>query len=425
MVRKCSTAVVSQVRDYRNACSGFTHNASKYLTSGFLQGLGGGMLATVFSIYIKTAGMSESIVGSVEASVAFAAAVIAIIGAPLVAALGYRALLIAAIATMVMSRFGQALLPNAIAMLGFALAIGLSDGFMRAINSAFLSHNSNKEERTHLFSTDFLVRIAAGFFGGLAGGFLPTILQNFTTELASYQWTIGVGTLILGAGILPMLRIRERTEDRKPVRHAYISSMRGFTKWNHVVRLVGPQMFIALGGGMVMPFIPLYLKHSLDANIAQIGMILGFSSIVTALGTFGTPVISRKLGLVRGAALMQGLSVPFLAAVPFAHTLPLAIGALWTRGALMNMAGPMFNQFSMEGLTNHEKPVVAGWMFFSLNMMWLVGNLVGGHLMQTSYALPYVFAVACYTAGASLTYIAWRKHQPAEHPQTAAVAEAA
>lgn len=409
MVRRCTTAVAGHVRDYRTALSGFTHNASRYLSSGFLQGLGGGMLATVFGIYIKAAGMSESVIGNVEASVAFAAALVSLLGAPLVRALGYRVLLVAAIVTMVFSRFGQAFLPNAIAMLGFALAIGLSDGFMRAISSAFLSSNSEEKERSHLFSIEFLVRISAGFFGGLAGGFLPTGLQHFMTELQSYQWTIAAGTVVLGLGIVPMLRLREDKRDRTPVKHAYVHSLKNFTHWDRLAKLVGPQMLISLGGGLVLPFVPLYLKHSLDASIAQIGMILGFSAIVTAMGTFVTPVIARRIGLVRGVALMQLLSVPFLALVPIARTLPLAIGALWTRGACMNIAGPMYNQFAMEGVSDDDKPLIAGGMFFGLNLMWLLGNVLGGHLMQTSYTLPYMVAVGCYATGATLTFLLWRK----------------
>lgn len=384
------------------------------------------MLATVFGIYIKTAGMSESVVGDVEAAIALAAALVSLLGTPLIAAFGYRVLMVGALVLILGSRFGQAAFPAAGALIGLALVIGVGDGFMRAIGSAFMSENSGSEERSHLFSVEFLTRVSAGVLGGLLGGLLPTLLGPVTGELAAYQWTIVAGSVLAGAGIIPMLTLKDRRREKRPVRNVYRDSLRGFSQWRHVGRLIVPQAAIALGGGMVIPFVPLYLKGGLGASIGEIGAILGLSSAVTALGAFGTPYIAKRLGLPMGVALMQGLSVPFLAAVSLAGSLPVAIGALWIRGALMNMAGPMYNQLSMEGLTDREKPLVAGWMFFALNMMWLLGNIAGGRLMEISYALPYVFAVALYATGATLTFFFWRsRREVGRQPRKAAPQPAA
>lgn len=387
---------------------GFGHNARRFLISGFLQGLGAGILATVFGIFIKTAGLGESVVGDTEAIVAASAAVIAMLGTPLIAAFGYRALLVAAVGLMVGARLGMAYLPVAGAFLGFSIAVGLGDGFLRTVGSAFMAENSEKKERSHLFSVEFLVRVSAGLLGGLLGGALPTLFTRSMPELAAYQWTIAIGALVLGTGIVPMLSLKDQ-RPKSNLGEAYKDSFRVLAKWRHILKLILPQAAISLGGGMVIPFVPLYLKGSLHANIAEIGAILGFSSLVTALGVFGTPTVARKLGLPTGVALLQGLSVPFLAAVSLATTLPMAIGALWVRGAMMNMAGPLYNQLAMEDASDKEKPLFAGWMFFGLNIMWLMGNLIGGRLMETSYKLPYVFAVGLYLTGAIATYFAWRK----------------
>jgi MFS family permease len=374
------------------------------------------MLATVFGIYIKTAGMSESVVGTVEGAVAFTAAVVCLIGPPLVATVGYRSLMVAAISLIVLSRLGQAAFPVAGVVIGLALAFGLGDGFMRAIGSAFMSENSSSEERTHLFSTEFVIRVLAGFLGGLLGGFMPALLRHWMPEVETYQWTITAGTSIVALGILPMLSLRDRKsrEDEKFVaktfRDSYVDAVKHFTSWRHTAKLIGPQMFISLGGGLVIPFIPLYLKHYLHVDIAAIGIIQGLASVVLGFAVFGTPVIARKFGLVRGVALCQALSVPFLALVPFAGSIVMAVMLLWSRSAVMNMAGPMYNQFSMEGVPDRDKPVVAGFMFFALNIMWMIGSMVGGRIMEFSYTAPYTIAVFMYLTGAGLTYLTWRTH---------------
>lgn len=414
MVAYAARTIRAQVTEYREAVQGFGHNAKRFLISGFLQGLGAGVLATVFGIYIKTAGLGESVVGDTEAIVAASAAVIAMLGTPLVAALGYRFLLISAVGLIVGARLGMASLPVAGAFMGFSIAVGLGDGFLRTVSAAFMSENSGAKERSHLFSVEFLVRVSAGLLGGLAGGALPTFFGGFMPELAAYQWTIAIGALMLGTGIVPMLSLKDQ-RPKSSVMTAYADSFRALRQWRKIVRLILPQAAIALGGGMVIPFVPLYLKGSLGASIGEIGAILGFSSLVTALGVFGTPVVARKLGLPTGVALLQGASVPFLAAVSLATSLPAAIGALWVRGALMNMAGPLYNQLAMENATDREKPVFAGWMFFGLNIMWLLGNLIGGRLMEISYQLPYLAAVCLYATGALATFLVWRK--PAAHAE--------
>lgn len=371
------------------------------------------MLATVFGIYIKTAGMSESVVGNVEGAVALTAAIVCLLGPPLVASVGYRTMMVGAISLIVLSRLGQAAFPIAGIVVGLALAFGLGDGFMRAIGSAFMSENSDDAERTHLFSLEFVIRVLAGFLGGVFGGLLPTVLMNWMSAEHAYQWTITVATLIIAAGIMPMMKIRDggmkdETFVASTFTKAYVDAIRGFTSWKHTAKLLGPQAFISLGGGLVIPFIPLYLSQHLHASIASIGIIQGLASVVLAFTSFGTPTIARKIGLIRGAAVMQALSVPFLALVPFAGSLMFAVALLWSRNAVMNMAGPMFNQFSMEGVPDRDKPVVAGLMFSGLNVMWMIGSTVGGRIMEQSYTAPYAIAVVCYLLGAGLTYFVWR-----------------
>jgi MFS family permease len=412
LVAKYARSVQGQFLDYHNALSNFGFNAQRFLISGSLQGLGGGMLAAVFGIYIKTAGMSERVVGDAEAALAAAAAVVSLLGTPLIARFGYRALMLGALLLMVGARLGMASFTAAGALIGFSIAVGLGDGFLRAVGSAFMSQNSHSEERGHLFSIDFLARVSASILGGLLGGYLPELLDGSMSEVASYQWTIAAAALIIALGIGPIMSLKEVERPKTSVMGAYRASFLMLTSWRRLLRVVGPQASIAMAGGMVVPFVPLYLKGELGIGMGHVGLILGVASAVTALGVFGIPVVARKLGLPAGVALLQGLTVPLLAAVGFAGSLQFAIVSLFVRGALMNMAGPLYNQLALEGLPDEDKPVLSGWMFFGLNMMCFLGNKIGGHLMEVSYTLPYSIAAILYAFGAVTTVVVWRAAVP-------------
>ena len=185
MIARSRHAAARAATDYRDAFASFSGNARAYLWSVAIQNVAMGMLITVFAIYVKTAGMSEAVVGDVEGTLAIASAVIGLLAAPLISVFGYRRLMLLAAAAYAVARIGQAAVPVASAMLLFGLASGVGDGAMRSASSAFLSENSLAKERTHLFSADLVIRVLSGCVGSLVGGSLPLVLLRFTTEVTT------------------------------------------------------------------------------------------------------------------------------------------------------------------------------------------------------------------------------------------------
>jgi predicted MFS family arabinose efflux permease len=112
-------------------------------------------------------------------------------------------------------------------------------------------------------------------------------------------------------------------------------------------------------------------------------------------------------GPARGVASMQLLTIPLMALVPFVGSLGLGVGLLFVRNTLSQSGGPLCNEFSMGGLHAKDKPLVSGGLFFAFNLMWFVGNVVGGWMMESSFTTPYLLAAVLYAAGAALTYLLW------------------
>lgn len=412
---KVRTHLMDALREYREAVRSFSGNANKYLLAALLQGVGGAMLGTVFGIYVKAAGLPTTVVGNIEGAVALSAAVVCLVAPPLVSFAGYRTIMTTAMALMVAARLGQAAVPDAVILVAAGATVGAGDGLMRALNSAFLSENSSGRERSHLFSIDFVLRLGAAFVGGLAGGFAPGLLQRFMAEIPSYQWTIAAAAVLTATGVVPMLAVREHKRNPGSAGRAYVRSLTGFRSWKLVGKLIAPQFTVALAGGMVLPFVPIYLKNTLGASMRQVGLVQSLSSVFVGLAVFGTPWVAKKLGLGRGVATLQMLSLPFLMAIPFTRSLPLAASLLFARGAIQNMSGPMYNQLSMEHAPAKDKPLIAGWTFFGLNIAWFIGATLGGHLMTADVATPFVLGGALFAVSPVLTYLVWHRwHEPAQ-----------
>lgn len=405
MVRRIARPVHRQYADYIHAFASFSHNARTYLYSVVLQVIGASIIGTVFALYMRAAGMREASLGYVEGAVALATAVIALIGPPLVATLGYRRLMMGALVLLIGSRLAQTVLPFATPLIALGIVVGFGDGFLRTVNSAFFAEHSQPTERTQLFSIEFIARMVAVFLGGIAGGFLPALIGG--SEVAGYQWTMTIGVAVMAVGMLPMLRIDERVHGVSGFWRVSLQAGREFSAWSHLARLALPQAFLVMAGALTAPFVPLYLRHTLGASVGQIGLIQGSGALVVGIAAFATPMIRRRLGVGRGVTLLQLLALPFIAAVPYVGGLVGGVALLFARSTLMGAGAPLYSELSMESVSAKDKPLVGGGLLFILSVVGFLGNVLGGQLMEVSYSAPYLPAAAFYAFGTVLTYAIW------------------
>ncbi|KUK49260.1 MAG: Major Facilitator Superfamily [Actinobacteria bacterium 66_15] len=387
----------------------FGPNARNYLMVAVLQNMGYGVIGTAFAIYLKDRGFSEAVVGDVEGALALAAAAVCLVLPPLVTSLGYRRLMVFAGLALGLSRLGQAYAPSAIAIVTLGLLYGVGDGAMQTLSISFLSENAERGKRTHLFTADFVARTGAMVAGSLIGGVVPVLLRPTIGELDAYRATIVLAALIMMAsGVFASHISDPPTAGRTRPVAAWIASLKGFRSWSRVARLLVPEMLLSLGAGLVMPFVALFLKHRLGATVTEVGVIQAVSSVAMAIAALSTPRLARRLGLAGTIVVTELASLPFLLAIPFTQSLPVAASLFWFRGMLMNMSWPIYNQLSMAGLPPSDKPLVAGWMRFGWSVAWLAGSAIGGRLMEQSYTTPYFYTAALYALGAIATFVLLR-----------------
>lgn len=411
MIVRSKRALRALVADYMDAMRHFSRNAWLFLGALGVQSLGVGILVTVFAIYIKTAGLSEAVVGDAEGSSAMASAIVCLLVAPLIAMFGYRRLFVLAALLFGIARIGQAGIPEVGAILAFGAMYGTGDGFMQAAPVSFLAENSRPAERSHLYTADLFIRVVAAMLGGVLGGLLPSLFEIGLAHVDALRATAAVGGALFLVSAIPMTLMRERVgHPRHAFRH-YLDTVRGFRSWGHIGRLLVPQVLISVGAGLIIPFLSLYLKEQLGATIGQVGLIQGASQLAMGVAALGAPWLGRRFGFVKATALAEAASLPFLAAIPFVTSLPLAAFVFWMRSAFMNMSWPTWNQYTMEQVPGRERPIVAGMVSFGWAISWLAGSALGGRLMAFSYTVPYGIATVLYGAGALATWLLLRNHQ--------------
>lgn len=384
----------------------FSPNARRYLLTAALQNAGYGVIGTTLAIHLKASGFSEAVVGDVEGALALSGAVICLTLPPLVASLGYRRLIIFAGLALGLSRLGQAFAPTASFVVMLGLLFGLGDGTMQTLSAAFLSENSARGGKTRLFTADYVIRVSAMVVGSLIGGLLPALLEVWLPESDAFRLTIVVAAALMASSAISAWGITEDREARAAA--GWRTSLRGFSSWGRVGRLLVPEMLISFGAGLIIPFVALFLKHRLGATVTHVGAIQALSSVAMAWAALSTPRLVRKFGLAGTVVMTELASLPFLVLIPLSTSLPVTAVLFWVRGMLMNMSWPVYTQLSMEGLPPQDKPIVAGWVRFGWSLAWLGGSALGGRMMEQSYTTPYFYAAALYALGACATFLLLR-----------------
>jgi len=290
-------AMRAMVSEYADAIRAFSRSARLFLAALGIQSFGIGILVTVFSIYVKTAGLSEAVVGDVEGSLALAAAAVCLLAPPLIAVFGYRRLMVGAAVLYGVARLGQAGAPEVGLLLAFGAMYGSGDGIMQAAPVSFLAEISTPFERSHLYTADLFVRVACSMVGGLAGGLLPYLFSGALTDVDAYRATVAIAGLLLMSSSVPLLMIREKLAHPRHAFARYLETARTFRSWGHVGRLLVPQVLISLGAGLIIPFLSLYLKQQLGATIGEVGFIQGMSALAMGIAALAAPMLGRRFGL--------------------------------------------------------------------------------------------------------------------------------
>jgi len=237
---------------------------------------------------------------------------------------------------------------------------------------------------------------------------VPTLLAPSMSEPDTLRWAIALAGALYLVSIIPILGVTSAPRVKQRAWGLYGRAVRNFRSWDRLGRLVVPEAFVSFGAGLIMPFLPLFLKVHMGASVAQIGFIQGATAVVMAVATLSTPYLARRFGLVGTIVITQVASLPFLFVIPLGTALPVVAGAMWIRAALMNMSWPIYNQLAVEGIPGRDKPLVLGWMSVAWSLAWLAGSVLGGRLAEHSYTVGYFITAGLYGSAAVMSWFLLR-----------------
>lgn len=360
----------------------------------------------LLQLYLDRLGHTKAEIGDLQAAEAWGHVLIAAPGAILLARWRTPPLLVTA---SVGSALGLAILPwldSFAAMQVCKVAIGACWWLHYVAIAPFLHRHSGTEERSTLFGLAEAVHTGAMVLGFLISGRVADLLTRRFEDPV-----LGLGVVLSCAGLFSLLSVpfyAAIRESRPPLEREVriwpiLVSQRGL-----LARFVVPQAIVALGAGLVIPFLGLYFQDRFGRGPTSVGDLNAGWQLLATFAFLLSPLLVRRLGFVRSMVAVELASIPFFLLLAFSTSFPLAVLAFLLRGALMNSASPILKTFMMEASPagTREAQVVlnsAAW-----GVAWIAGPWIGGRLLDATdnnYAVLMCTTVVLYLAASAATYV--------------------
>jgi MFS family permease len=175
--------------------------------------------------------------------------------------------------------------------------------------------------------------------------------------------------------------------------------------WKLIARFSLCNALIGFGAGMIVPYFNLYFRDWVGASIPQIGMVFAMGQFGTALGSISSPFIAKRIGLIKGVAISQLCSLPFMLLMAWQNEFWLCSLCFIFRGAFMNMCTPMRQETTMEIVPQRHRARASAAESMSWNLSWATAMFFSGGIIKNyGYDTSLYLAFACYLASGLLYY---------------------
>ena len=358
----------------------FNRNGKLLLASTLLGSLSVGSFSVGYNLYLVELGIAEDRLGFLVGAGSLTAGAVAIPAGLIATRIGVKAIILWGSAMLAVGTALQILPRDYPAILAGSVLGGAGSVMYAVALTPLLAAGADKRGRPYLFTLSSIAFLSVTFAGNLLAGFGPRALASAlgVSLDTGYLGILGITSAISGLGLLPLLFLVEIPLPAENLRRRLVVA---FEQRVVVTKLLAVHALIALGAGIVIPFLNIYFVKVVGISEAQLGLLAGAGLLTRLALTSLGPAVGGRVGNLRAVGFTQLSSIPLLLAMAFLPTPILASAAYLGRGALMNMAQPLRSAFYMEAVEPGSRPAVNSLMLVTWNFAWAGGSAAGGALL--------------------------------------------
>ena len=282
---------------------------------------------------------------------------------------------------------------------------GISIAGRFIITAPYIIRNVKKEQHTSVFSLAF----ATGSAGLIIGGGLVYLLSSLNPV---YFHEGQILEYFCGFGILALLSVFQMKKDEfVPKIEGKRSDLKQFD-WSLIVRAGMPNLLIAIGAGLTIPFVNLFFFHVFGMESGQFALLGTMTSILVLLGALLVPSIKGRWGY-GSITVTQTLSVCALFLLATSDFISYWEGAIYVaivcyvvRQPLMNLAGPMTAEMTMYYVGGRNREIMSAVNSSIWAGSWFFSSIIFKVLRESglNYGSIFYITTALYIVGVALYF---------------------
>ncbi len=382
------------VRAYRTHFLQLSSNVKLFLIGNAIQGMGLSIYSLLFNLYLKEIGFGESVIGGLISTTSLGISLMAIPAALIIEKFHVKHLVMASLVLSSGFYMIQVMNIDEGSLFAFGLLASMFQALFNISVSPFYLRNSTSEQRVHLFTMNSSLNMFAHLVGYLIGGYLPDVVALIApsfSKLELFRSSIMIALAIVFSANIMFMQIK-----RVPIPKVKKRLFEGLREkeWNILAKLILPKLCFAFGGGLIVPFMNLYMKEKFSLSTEMIGVAYALLQFFIFMGIFLTPALIRKTTPLRFIVLTGLFSIPFMIAMGLTGNITLVLSCFFLRGMLMNMSSPITSIFEMEHVREKECVFASATILFFYHLVYTTSTRLGGYLIEA-----YSFGPTFYVAG--------------------------
>ncbi|MFC3862835.1 MFS transporter [Deinococcus antarcticus] len=399
----------------------FSNQIWLYLTSAFTFGLSQAFMMLFLNFYLKALGLGTQWQGILNALPAITLALLSLPAVALARRISNAHTLKIGAALGLLGTLLITLAPGAALIVVGALIQGAGAALTVVSSTPFMANNSDEKNRVTLFSVQSAMFTAAGFVGNIVGGRIPELYaaaNNVPVHgVEALRTALLVATGLQVLGLIPVLFLRPSGKTRPEGRSFAVKDKRT------MARLVLPNILVGLGAGATIPFLNVFVEGKFNIDYASLGSLFAWTSLATAATALLQPLLVKKMGQIQAVLVVQAASLPFLAMLGFAPHLWMVTAAMFTRGALMNAAGPVYSAYAMSSLPEEDRQMYSAVNTIAWDLGWAASSIGSGVVrgwlpFSTAFNLLFAWTLLMYLGSVVAIYLGLYRRAPRQ-PVTA------
>lgn len=391
------------LKAHRSCLQSLSPNVKIFLLGNAIQAMGMAIYSLLFNLYLKELGYGEAEIGELISTSSFGIAMMAIPAALFIERFHVKHLVLTGMLVSSTFYFIQIQNSDATLLFTFGLLASMFQALFNISVSPFYLRNSTPSIRVQLFTMNSSINIGAQFVGFLLGGYLPAAVKYFQPGLLSVEafrlaMTAALSLVFLSnliflqIKLVPIPRLKKR----------FLQGIKE-KEWPILLRLILPRTFLSFGGGLIVPFLNIYLSEKFNFSAKKIGVSYAALQVFIIVGIALAPFLVKRMTHLRFMLTTTFLAVPFMVAMGLATNPMLVVSCFFMRGMLMNMTSPITSMFEMEKVKEHNCVFASAMIMFSFHVVYTASTRLGGVLIEKfSFGPTFYVAGACYATAAIL-----------------------